>query len=572
MSTAARSGGVPRAAWQGTALDCLVVLLIWAGIYLPALGSLPLQHEEPRRALPALHMLSSGDWLVPRVGSEPYLRKPPLLNWLIALSFVATGTRTEAAARLPSVLATAALALTIVIVAGRGWLARAARGRLAAVFFLTNLAMMETGRLAELEALYVALTGMALALWLAAWHRRLNPWRVWLAPAPFLALGMLAKGPVELVFYYGIILPILVLAKERRALLHPAHGLALAAIAGAFLAWAIPCSQAIDPAHPAAVWGVWLDQLTSRASGQPDEHFHLGNYLACIPLSAKNFLPWTVLVPLLWGKNPPAAGRLASRDECLFRGARWGMAAVLLVMSLLPNGSPRYLYPLLPVPALLLEQALADVIDGNLARWVAQAWRQTNLVFLVVATCGLGCAAVMGPHDAGRLLLAFGGGILATFGFWPYVQQAALRGSLAPKRCALLAAAATSSIVMVLITLSFAVAVVPRINQARTHGPREMAESFRRVLPSGALVWMAEPSYQPFWYYLEPNVRYVHAPDDVPADARFVLIASRNAGDLGRDPRWREAVPLVAAIDGKGRSFSLFELGQSGAPAASAGR
>ena len=266
MITASPSASRPRTAWQGLARDCLVVLLIWAGIYLPALGSLPLVHEEPRRALPALHMLSSGDWLVPRVGSEPYLHKPPLLNWLIALSFAATGSRTEAAARLPSVLATATLALTIVTVAGRGWLARAAQGRLAAIFFLTNLAMMETGRLAELEALYVALTGIALVLWLAAWHRRLNPWWLWLAPAPFLGLGMLAKGPAELIFYYGIVLPILVLAKETRALLHVGHALALAVIAGTFLACAIPCSLAINPAHPTEVWRVWLNQISARAA------------------------------------------------------------------------------------------------------------------------------------------------------------------------------------------------------------------------------------------------------------------------------------------------------------------
>ena len=33
---------------------CLIIALIWAGIYLPGLGSVQLEHEEPRRALPAL--------------------------------------------------------------------------------------------------------------------------------------------------------------------------------------------------------------------------------------------------------------------------------------------------------------------------------------------------------------------------------------------------------------------------------------------------------------------------------------------------------------------------------------
>ena len=106
-------------------------------------------------------MLASGDWLVPRVGSDPYLRKPPLLNWAIALSCKLTGGVSEWAVRLPSVLATFALALTIVGVAGRRWLGLEG-GLIAAIFFLVNFTMIETGRLAELEALYVAFTGIAL--------------------------------------------------------------------------------------------------------------------------------------------------------------------------------------------------------------------------------------------------------------------------------------------------------------------------------------------------------------------------------------------------------------------------
>src|SRR5260370_2270254 len=105
---------VRQIATRPTRLQVLVLtMIIWAGIYLPGLGSVELKHEEPRRALPALHMLASGDWLVPRVGSIPFLRKPPMLHWLIALSFLATGTTSEWAGPLPSALSTLAVALAI---------------------------------------------------------------------------------------------------------------------------------------------------------------------------------------------------------------------------------------------------------------------------------------------------------------------------------------------------------------------------------------------------------------------------------------------------------------------------
>jgi len=45
-------------------------------------------------------MLETGNWLVPYLGSEPYLRKPPLINWVIAGSFKLTGVRNEWTARL----------------------------------------------------------------------------------------------------------------------------------------------------------------------------------------------------------------------------------------------------------------------------------------------------------------------------------------------------------------------------------------------------------------------------------------------------------------------------------------
>ncbi len=312
-------------------------------------------------------MLASGDWLVPRVGSDPYLRKPPLLNWAIALSCKLSGGVSEWAVRLPSVLATFALALTIVGVGGRRWLGLEG-GLIAAIFFLVNFTMIETGRLAELEALYVSFTGIALVLWMTSWRQEVGPWRLWLLPAPFLALGMLTKGPTHLIFYYGIVLPVLVFGKNARSLLHPAHLLSLLLIVAALLCWAIPCSLAVSGHNPMGVWRFWWDQLASRASAESDQHFRLSVWLLNGPQTLKNFLPWTLLLPLLWRNETVAlvgaAADSTPRDPALFRGARLGMVATAVLMILLPNGSPRYIYPLIVVPCLLLGRALT-VQEGS---------------------------------------------------------------------------------------------------------------------------------------------------------------------------------------------------------------
>src|SRR5438876_9816408 len=143
----------------------LVVLLVWAVIYLPALGSLAIKGEEGRRILPAIRMLETADYIVPQVGSNPYFRKPPLVNWLVAMSFRFFGARNEWTARLPSALAVLAVALAFVTVAR---VSLGPKGSMtAALIWLTNIGMIEKGRLNVIEGLYVSLCGLAIIFWLS---------------------------------------------------------------------------------------------------------------------------------------------------------------------------------------------------------------------------------------------------------------------------------------------------------------------------------------------------------------------------------------------------------------------
>src|SRR5206468_9647287 len=118
-----------------------IVLLVWAAIYLPGLGSLEIRGEEGRRILPAVTMLQTGNFLVPYVGSEAYFRKPPLVNWLVAASFKLTGVRNEWTARLPSALAVLAVAIAFITLGPRSL---GSLGSLfAALVWLANFANVE---------------------------------------------------------------------------------------------------------------------------------------------------------------------------------------------------------------------------------------------------------------------------------------------------------------------------------------------------------------------------------------------------------------------------------------------
>src|SRR5947207_7696976 len=182
---------------------CLVIAC-WAAIYLPGLGSREIKGEEGRRILPAVTMLQTGNYLVPQVGSEPYFRKPPLVNWLVATSFKLTGIRNEWTARLPSVLCVLLVALAFLTVA------RSSLGPsgslFAALIWLANAGMIEKGRLIEIEALYVSLFALAFISWLSAWRQRKFGWLTWTVPWIFLGLVILVKGPVHLLLFYSVVI------------------------------------------------------------------------------------------------------------------------------------------------------------------------------------------------------------------------------------------------------------------------------------------------------------------------------------------------------------------------------
>jgi 4-amino-4-deoxy-L-arabinose transferase-like glycosyltransferase len=317
----------------------LLVFLVWAVMYLPSLGSLEIKGEEGRRILPAVTMLETGNYVVPYVGGEPYLRKPPLVNWLVAGSFKLFGARNEWTARIPSVLCVLAVAIAFLA------LARSSLGDngslFAALMWLTSFGMIEKGRLIEIEALYVSLYGLAMICWLAWWQQRRTPWLTWTVPLIVLGFGLLAKGPLHLVFFYSVVLAVLFGKGELRRLFHPAHILGIAMMIGIFALWAMPYLRMTEGANSAEVW---VRQFTGRVSG---EEFELGGWVWNIPRAIGYCMPWVVLLVFL-----PAALR-QSNDRQLMRWLTWGIAVPFVVVNLLPGALPRYTMPLL-VPAIWL--------------------------------------------------------------------------------------------------------------------------------------------------------------------------------------------------------------------------
>jgi hypothetical protein len=106
----------------------------------------------------------------------------------------------------------------------------------------------------------------------------------------------------------------------------------------------------------------------------------------------------------------------------------------------------------------------------------------------------------------------------------------------------------------------FATVIMPRIDSANRHRSREVAGDIRSMMPAGAQLWVQEDSYRPFWYYLEPAVRYFHQPSDLPAQANYFLLPASETKRLLQDPVWQNAPPtwVRQVIDNENRAFDLF--------------
>jgi 4-amino-4-deoxy-L-arabinose transferase-like glycosyltransferase len=340
----------------------LLAVIYWAAIYLPGLASIEIKGEEIRRIMPGVNMLSTGNWIVPQFNGVPYLRKPPLVNWAIAASVKTFGVRDEWTARLPSVLAMLAMAL-VMLAACSPWLGPNAA--LAAVLItLTTAGLVEKGRLAEIEAIYIALFGMAFSCWLAWTATRRSRWLVWPVTGFLLGLGLLAKGPPHLAFFYAI--ACFIAWKSRRhkdsgidtAFLSWAHLAGILIMAGLFALWWIPYSH--DPATHGA-GGVMARQMEQRIGGGDRSTIFLN-----VLRSLLNFLPWIIGLPLFWHRKTLAL--LQPRDRLIVEAARLPLVVCAFALMLLPGMLPRYTLPLVIPYTLLLVLVLKARVGDSVIR------------------------------------------------------------------------------------------------------------------------------------------------------------------------------------------------------------
>src|SRR5580704_1184627 len=177
----------------------LIVLLLPAAILYPTIGFHLLEPDEGRYAQIPKEMLHNGSWVVPTLQGEPYLDKPPLMYWLVALSYRAFGVSSESARLVPALCVHLTI-LAVYLIGRRSLGERAAFW--AALLLSVAPGYVSIARLLLLDGLLtLCVTLSVLCGFEAVRTGRLKPaW--WIAAAIASGLGFLTKGPIAEVLLF----------------------------------------------------------------------------------------------------------------------------------------------------------------------------------------------------------------------------------------------------------------------------------------------------------------------------------------------------------------------------------
>lgn len=174
-------------------LDSLALTLAALVLYGWRLGQLPLRDwDEGTIAMVARSMVDSGDWLYPMLYGSPYLNKPPLVEWLLAMGYSLGGISAGSSRFLPAMVS--ALSVPLLYWIGRELFGQRRPALVGAGVWLTLLPVVRHGRLAMRDGVMITLFLGLLLLVLGARRRR---W-VALGIGPVFGLMVLTKGILAL--------------------------------------------------------------------------------------------------------------------------------------------------------------------------------------------------------------------------------------------------------------------------------------------------------------------------------------------------------------------------------------
>ncbi|QIR37302.1 glycosyltransferase family 39 protein [Tolypothrix sp. PCC 7910] len=340
-------------------------------LWLIFLGNLPLRDwDEGTYAIVAREIYRNGNWLYPTLQGEPFLLKPPLMQWLIALCYDIAGVQ-EFTTRFPGAVLTA-LGVPLLYIVGRLVFLESLPALFSALVYLTMLPVVRHGRLAMLDGMTISFFLLLLFCLLKARHHQ----KFALGVGFCLGLITLTKG--MLVVVLGGIAGLFILVNRQLTVLkNPYLWVGMLLGNAPAIAWYVAQYQHYGDAFLQVHFQAQaLDRLGTAVEGNTGPPWY---YLLEI---LKYGFPWLLFLPgglyLSWKKRQTAWGCLILIGTIFYLG----------IISLMRTKLPWYVMPIYPFLALAIGVNLTEMWQKNKLNVKALT---VLFAALFVVACG-GCA------------------------------------------------------------------------------------------------------------------------------------------------------------------------------------
>jgi 4-amino-4-deoxy-L-arabinose transferase-like glycosyltransferase len=369
-----------------TRTDALLLVAFCGFLFFYGLGAFGLLGaDEPRYAQVAREMLNRHDWITPTLQGQPWLEKPPLYYWQAMAAYSIFGV-SDRAARIPG-----AVDAVLLVVAIYFFLRRFRPGS------ETDGALIAAGCAGTIGFARAASTDMPLTAMLAI---ALLGWYVWYETRErtglmlfycFLALSVLAKGPVAICLAGSILLIFLAMKRDWKAI--PASlwipGIVL------FLFISLPWYVAVQIRNP-EFFRIFILEHNLARFGQ-DLYHHRQPSWFYLPVLLLGLMPWTLWFIVATVERLRATA--AKTKESAAFDSSW--PSFLLIWLLVPvvffsasqSKLPGYILPSIPAATLLVTDFLRKRVSTNtkVASWMVcfHAVLCGSLVFGALAAPGI---------------------------------------------------------------------------------------------------------------------------------------------------------------------------------------
>ena len=343
-----------------TRTDALLMAGFCAFLFFYGMGQFGLiGADEPRYAQVAREMLERHDWITPVLGGRPWLEKPPLYYWQAMLAYSVFGV-TDVAARVPAAMDATFLVLIVYL-----FFRRFRRGVEGDAALITASCVGVIGY-AHAASMDMALAAAFSAGMLAWWGWRESGKRIYLAVFYiFIALGMLAKGPVAPVLAAAVIVLFALAVREFHVVVKTLWlpGILM------FCAIALPWYVAVQIRNPQFFREFILQHNLARFSS--DLYHHRQPFWYYLPVTALALAPWTVFVIVAfaesvrtwWAKRKSISAEADLEWQFGLFACCWLVAPVAF-FSISQSKLPGYILPAIPAGSVLL----ADYLRRRLAQ------------------------------------------------------------------------------------------------------------------------------------------------------------------------------------------------------------